>query len=376
MAKQVLRFWLLIWLTALGAVSQAQPVIVGYTNCLAVADYSPSLMNQIGQATWYFAHASVGECIMEGVTNLHLANPGFYQLQGVNATNVPPGSTAPGVIYQDDRGNLAGDGSYSGDWQWKVAYYQTAVSNGWPYPAVNLALSKFCFLDIWYATSTDTVATLLNTYLSSMVSLEAAYPQTVFVYATMPVTTLSYSYQTIDTEPTCDYWRNVYNNSLRAWCITNNRVLFDIADIEAHDTNGNLVTFTYNGLECEELWSGANQGGDQCCGEVGDGAHPTNFGAEQLLAQGFYALAAATVSRWSSAALAPMIGSISVSNGAAIITWNAAAGHTYRLQFQDTPSPSNWNDVQPDILAVGATASATNSVGSSGTAFYRVRLVQ
>ncbi|SPE50826.1 hypothetical protein SBV1_1220023 [Verrucomicrobia bacterium] len=314
--KRIRAGWLplLLWPLAAGALAQGQSLTIGYTNCLAVANYSQSLMNEVGQAKWYFAHASVGECIMEGLTNLNRANPGFYQWLGANASSVPPGSTAPGVIYQDDRGNLAGNGNYSGDWQWKVAYYQTAVSNGWHYPAVNLALSKFCFLDIWYATSSSAVTTLLDSYLSSMVGLEAAYPQTVFVYSTMPVTDLNYSYENIDTEPTCDYWRNVYNNSLRAWCVANDRVLFDIADIEAHDNSGNLVTFTYDGLLCEELFSGDNQGGDQCCGEVGDGAHPTNFGAEELLAQGLYAVAAATTNRWSTGSTNPAAGPSPVAN--------------------------------------------------------------
>ena len=302
------RFLLVLWPLAAGTFAQGQSLIIGYTNCLAVTSYSASLMNQIGHAKWYFAHASVGECIMEGVGLLNVSNPGVYQLHGVSADNVPPGSTTAGVIYDDDRGNLAGNGNYSGDWQWKVAYYQTAVSNGWCYPTVSLALSKFCFIDIWYATSSSAVTTLLNTYLTSMLSLETAYPQTVFVYATMPITTLSYSYGSLDTEPLCDYWRNVYNNSLRTWCIANNRVLYDIADIEAHDTNGNLVTFTYDGLTCEELYSGDNEGGDQGGGEVGDGAHPTNFGAEELLAQGLYAVTAATMSRWTNGSTNPPVG--------------------------------------------------------------------
>jgi Bacterial Ig domain len=297
---------ILICFMALGATAQAQSLTIGYTNCLAVDSFSPSLMSQLAQANWYFAHASVGECIAEGVTNLHLANPGFYEFNMADVTNVPPGSTTAGVIYNDYRGNLAGNGDYSGDWQWKVAYFQTAVSNGWHYPKVNIALNKFCFIDIWYATDSSDVATLLNTYLNSMLSLEAAYPQTVFVYATMPITTLNYSYESLDSEPNCDYWRNVFNNNLRSWCASNNRVLFDIADIEAYDyTNGNLVTFTYDGSTCQELWAGDNQGGDQCCGEVGDGAHPTNYGAEELLARGFYAIAAATLSRWSSGATNP-----------------------------------------------------------------------
>jgi hypothetical protein len=106
MAKRILRFSFLIWLLAAGAKIQAQSLTIGCSNCLAVANYSPSLMNQLGQAKWYLAHASVGECIMEGVTNLHLANPGLCQLHGANANNVPPGSTATGVIYHSQGNQL------------------------------------------------------------------------------------------------------------------------------------------------------------------------------------------------------------------------------------------------------------------------------
>ena len=155
MAKQVLRLSVLIWLLALGAVSQAQPVIIGYTNCVAAANYSQSLMNQIGQSKWYFAHASVGECMMAGVTNLYLSNTNFYQLYGKIASSSPPGTTQAGVIYDDARGNP----NYYGDYQAKLNMFGTAVSNGWHFPAVNIAMTKFCFIDIWTAQTSSTVGT-------------------------------------------------------------------------------------------------------------------------------------------------------------------------------------------------------------------------
>jgi hypothetical protein len=357
---------------AAGAVSQAQPVTIVYSNCVATASYSQTLMNQIGQLKWYFAHASVGDCIMAGVTNLYLSNTSFYQLRSTVASSSPPGTTQAGVIYQDARGNPV----YYGDYQVKLDLFQTAVNNGWHYPAVNIALTKLCFIDIWYPASSNTVVALLNSYISTITNLEAAYPQTLFVYATMPLTTTNYRYTTLDTGAPTLYWRSVYNDSLRAWCGANGRVLFDIADIEAHDSSGNPCTFTYNSRVCQQLWSGYNVGCDQYCSEAGDSAHPTNPGAESLMAQGFYALAAATVSRWSTAVPAPDISSISVANGATIITWSATAGHTYRLQLRSTPPATNWIDLLPDLIATGATARATNSVSGSGTGFYRVRLMQ
>jgi hypothetical protein len=70
------------------------------------------------------------------------------------------------------------------------------------------------------------------------------------------------------------------------------------------------------------------------------------------------------------------ITSFYVSNRVAYLAWNAVAGQTYRLQYKDTLATNTWQDVQPDILANGPTASASQSLGSSLSRFYRVALVQ
>jgi hypothetical protein len=359
----------LLFLLVVANFIQAQPFTIGYTNCVAVTNYPQSVMDQIGQLKWYFAHASIGECIMEGVTNLHLANPGFFQLQGFNATNTPPATNQPGTIYQDARGNPQPFGNY----QAKIDYFATAVSNGWHYPFVNLALNKFCYIDIWLtAPNSNAVVAEFNSYLNSMTNLEAAFPQTVFIYATMPVTATNSPADFVGVSPVSnDYWRNVFNDSLRTWCATNNRPLFDIADIETHDTNGNTTTFTFtDGGTYQQLWFGNNQGGDQPNGEVGDGAHPTNFGAEARMAQGLYALAAAIINP------SPLLKAISVSGGTATVAWNALPGHTYRLQYKPSPFAGDWENVLPDVLAHGPTATVTNAPANADGCFYRVRLVQ
>jgi hypothetical protein len=301
--KRIKRTTLLpfLWLVGAGNVTQGQPVIIGYTNCVAVTNFSQLLMNHIGQVKWYFPHASVGECMMDGVTNLHLSNPGFYQLQGFSSSNRPPGSTQPGRIYEDDRGNPG----YYGNYQIKLDLFNAAVSNGWHYPLVNIALPKFCFIDIWTTTNTSLVNTLINSYLKTMTNQEASYPDTLFPYATMPLTTTNYRYAGSDFGPFDIYWRNVFNDSLRGWCLTNNRVLLDIADIEAHDTNGNLTTFVYSNRICQQLYSGYNVGGTNWGAESGDYAHPTNPEGEKLLARAFYALAATVVNRWTNVNRAP-----------------------------------------------------------------------
>jgi hypothetical protein len=237
----------------------AEPVVIGYPDTLAVTGYSQSVMDQVGQLKWFFSHASVGENIMAGIESLHASNPTFYLIDGSSASIPPPETTGTGTIYDYNRGNPG--------WQAKVDLFANYVNNGWRSTKVDIALNKFCYVD-W---DSD-----VNYYINSMATLETGNPSTWFIYATIPLTT---------GEDSSNYQINVFNDTLRDWCRTNNRVLYDIADMEAHDTNGMVQTFTYNGRVCQKLFSGYTS--------PNDGGHLTTIEAQQLAAKGLYALAAA-----------------------------------------------------------------------------------
>ena len=70
-----------------------------------------------------------------------------------------------------------------------------------------------------------------------------------------------------------------------------------------------------------------------------------------------------------------MIESISVANGTATITWDSAAGQTYRVQYKGSLTDTNWTDVAPDVPATGPLTSVTNVVGNAEGRFYRVMQV-
>jgi hypothetical protein len=70
------------------------------------------------------------------------------------------------------------------------------------------------------------------------------------------------------------------------------------------------------------------------------------------------------------------IESISISNNAATITWTAAAGYSYRLQYKASLLDTNWNDILPPVQAAGSTAYATNDVSGLAQRFYRIVLTQ
>ena len=71
----------------------------------------------------------------------------------------------------------------------------------------------------------------------------------------------------------------------------------------------------------------------------------------------------------------PAIQSITLSNDIVTITWSALAGQTYRLQYQDTLTGTNWNVLPPDVIATGPAATQTDSIGSNAQRFYRIVLV-
>jgi hypothetical protein len=70
-----------------------------------------------------------------------------------------------------------------------------------------------------------------------------------------------------------------------------------------------------------------------------------------------------------------VITSILLTDGVAAITWNSAAGQTYRLQYKDRLTDTNWQNALPDVLATGPTTTLTNTLDSATQRYYRVALV-
>lgn len=331
-------------------------LVVGFTNAQAVAGYPPSVMEEIAQFRWYFAHASVGSDMMGGLDDLHASSGTFYRLQSAWAGDTPGDPVENGFVFEYGRGNPG--------WQAKVDDFRAYVSNGWRFPKVNLVLDKMCYID---------EAADVNYYIASMTNLEARFPETQFIYATMPLTTGE------------DWWnhqRNLYNDALRAWVLAHNRVLFDIADIEAHDAAGTEYTYVYEGGTDQRLYDG----------NTSDGGHLNTQGRRQV-ARGFYAvcralllsdrdgdglsdgreLIAGTCSGSATScfafAEAPRIG------GGAVVSWPSTSNRLYTLQRMTDLGAA------PVTLLTNAAATPpfnayTDTVASAAQRFYRVSVGQ
>jgi len=106
----------------------------------------------------------------------------------------------------------------------------------------------------------DTTEANMQIYLDLMTELEADYPEVIFIYMTGHLNGTGE-----------DGNLNQRNNQIRAHCIANNSVLFDFADIESYDPDGNYFldrgatdSCNYNDGNWADEWCAAHPGSDLC----------------------------------------------------------------------------------------------------------------
>jgi hypothetical protein len=71
----------------------------------------------------------------------------------------------------------------------------------------------------------------------------------------------------------------------------------------------------------------------------------------------------------------PEILGVTVTNNAAVVTWNSIASQTYQLQSENSVIAGSWTNVGANVLATGTNSSATDTAIGAGQKFYRIMLV-
>ncbi len=111
----------------------------------------------------------------------------------------------------------------------------------------------------------------IETYLASMEKLEMEYPAVKFVYMTGHL----YDAKGIDFSEEWDAslyeQTNSFNELIRQYCITNNKILYDFADIESYDPDGNYYGDLFSTDACNY-----DANNDSETSQTGDPAQPTN----------------------------------------------------------------------------------------------------
>ena len=187
-----------------------------------------------------YGHTSHGSQITSGMTGLvGFANGGGKGLSlPANFFAWNNGGSSGALDLHDYA--MGGDVGYWPAWYNNTVNYLSNAANA----DVNVIMWSWCGqVDSKYA-----AGTLGSEYITPMGLLESTYPDVTFIYMTGHV----------------DHWDDANNKAanqvIRDHCRTNNKVLFDFADIESYDPDGTFYAYPHDNCDYYASQSGARLG--------------------------------------------------------------------------------------------------------------------
>jgi hypothetical protein len=193
--------------------SQPQPIIINHSTTEISFVPKPAIESAKSNLHIAYGHTSHGSQITDGMTGLS------------QFSAAPYGSS----MYSWNNGGTSGsldlrDGAISGDlgspdrisWADRTRTYLNANRD------VNVVMWSWC------GQVSTAKESHINTYLSLMNKLESEYPDVKFVYMTGHLDGTGISGNL-----------NIRNEQIRKYCRENNKILYDFADIESYDPDGN-----------------------------------------------------------------------------------------------------------------------------------------
>ena len=175
----------------------AEPIIADHNAVGEFNNIPPSVIADIQtNYTIFYGHTSHGSQIMTGLDML------FEE----DSVYLPP----PFHEYGDDLG-------HNGDTSW------VPPTRSWldGHPEYNMVMWSWC------GGCSDNTENGINNYLNALSQLEQDYPGVTFIYMTGHLD---------GTGPLGNLYAR--NNQIRAYCLANDKILFDFADIESYDPDG------------------------------------------------------------------------------------------------------------------------------------------
>ncbi len=195
----------------------AQAIIADHAG-VAEFDLIPLSVIESIQTTYnfYYGHTSHGSQIMTGLDLLYAEDPLY--------------SEPPFTEYGDDLG-------HNGD----VSWVQPTRDYLDAHPDCNVVMWSWC------GGCSDNTEAGINTYLDAMDQLETDYSDVLFIYMTGHLDGTGIG-------------GNLYarNNQIRAYCSLYDKVLFDFADIESWDPDGNYYPDETDACGWCSVWCSSN----------------------------------------------------------------------------------------------------------------------
>ena len=237
--KKILLFILSVFIGTM--LLPAQGTIINHT----CTDLSAIPENRIDSAKVKlrvtYQHTSHGSQLVSGIKAIRSVYGGVFEYTSSSY------GLDPSVFLNDYGMPGAGDLGHNGDLAWRDATIEILED-----PECN----RNVVIWSWCGGVSDNDSTGIYTYLNAMNELEETYPDIKFVYMTGHLDGSGANGNL-----------NLMNNLIRNYCIENNKILFDFADIESYapgDTQNYMEWCALDGLnydpECNDPWSGPNWG--------------------------------------------------------------------------------------------------------------------
>jgi uncharacterized repeat protein (TIGR01451 family) len=201
-----------------------QPIIIDHT-CTDLSQIPDYWLEQAKELTLHYAHTSHGSQINAGIEHIEQNNPKYAIAIRKNDTVELPSQDNALRIY--DGNNLGSDDTYiTPNEYWSTSHgidrTQSVADTGW----FDVSMWSWCGELSWYLPEE------VEQYLNTLAQFEADYPNMRFIYMTGH--TDEASGETLH--------RN--NEMVRDYVVAHNKVLFDFADIESYDPDGNYYPNT------------------------------------------------------------------------------------------------------------------------------------
>ncbi|HPR65352.1 MAG TPA: SGNH/GDSL hydrolase family protein [Thermoanaerobaculia bacterium] len=241
----------------------SQAIIIDHT-CTDISKIPSSWLEQAKQLTLHFAHTSHGSQIITGILSLEELHPQYSvavnesDTPGLPPVEIPPALRIydgnPGTTYVEPENYWYGIDGLN-------ATRSVAATGDY-----NYSMWSWCGQLSWYDVSE------VQGYLAAMNQLEQEFPSMRFIYMTGH----------LDGSGT-DGLLNQLNDIIRQYCRDHNKVLFDFADIESYDPDGNAYLDRwaddgcyYDGGNWAEEWCAVHPNSELCAYCDCAHSHPLN----------------------------------------------------------------------------------------------------
>jgi hypothetical protein len=221
-----------------------EPIIIDHT-CTDITSIPESAINQAKNVLHIaYGHTSHGSQLTTGMSGLiAFANGGGLGLSLPTDIFAWNNGGSEGALDLHDHA-MGGDVGYYPDWVNNTRNYlgtpDPQTGRGTNNPDVNVIIWSWCGqVDGKYSQGL-----LDDHYLDPMSELETDYPGVMFVYMTGHVDIYD------------DADNKAANNMVRDFCIQNNKILYDFADIERYDPDGNYYEFAHDNCNYYESAGG------------------------------------------------------------------------------------------------------------------------